>query len=429
MTAPQAPYPAPSAPPLPPPQKPPWSTAPHAASGPYGGGPTLLERLAAGRPTNFPSVGVWLKAGIFRNWRGAVTALAAAWFYVPAAVLYAVSLALMLGLLALFYSAFGSLVGSDVPGTLDDLPVVGDALGNLVLRSGGVMLTMVAVVVGAVLGLVIGFALVFAGPFEQGVVQGLSTLLGIIIGGTLVGLAYTLYRVACEGRILRVMGVRRLSRREADLLLPIVRDCAARLGLVNHPPLLIDDRREPNAVAYTRHIVVNQGLLEEFNYDREAIAAIVCHELVHWRNGDPISATFVRGVALPLYLVQAGAGWLLQRTTGSILRFAVWSVFWPVFVTVKYMVMPMQAADSRQAEYRADQGAVLAGHRTGMRRVLTRFRQSFEGGRNGWDAAVCATHPPNELRLERLEEPGVRYCLPDEEAPPLPLPVALVREG
>jgi len=291
------------------------------------------------------------------------------------------------------------------------------------------MLTVVAVLVGAVLGLVLGFVSVFAGPFEQGVIQGLSTVLGVIIGGVLVGLAYTLYRVACEGRILRVTGARRLSRREADLLLPIVYDCAARLGLANHPPLLIDDRREPNAVAYTRHIVVNQGLLEEFNYDREAIAAVICHELVHWRNGDPLSTAFVRGVALPLYLIQAGAGWLLQRATHSILRFAVWSVFWPVFVTVRYLVMPMQAAESRQAEYLADRGAAVAGHRVGMRRVLTRFRQSFEVGRNGWDAAVCATHPPNELRLERLEEPGGRYSLPDEEAPPLPLPVAVVREG
>jgi Zn-dependent protease with chaperone function len=130
-------------------------------------------------------------------------------------------------------------------------------------------------------------------------------------------------------------------------------------------------------------------------------------------------------VALPLYLVQAGGGWLAARARNSVLRFLVWIAFWPVFVTVQYFVAPMQAADSRQAEYRADEGSVLAGHRTGMRRVLARFRRSFEGGRNGWVAAMCASHPPNELRLELLEEPGRDYQLPDDDAPALPLPVLL----
>jgi Zn-dependent protease with chaperone function len=130
-------------------------------------------------------------------------------------------------------------------------------------------------------------------------------------------------------------------------------------------------------------------------------------------------------VALPLYLVQAGGGWLAVRARNSVLRFLVWLVFWPVFVTVQYFVVPMQAADSRKAEYRADEGSVLAGHRAGMRRVLAHFRRSFEGGRNGWVAAICASHPPNELRLERLEEPGRDYSLPDQDAPALPLPVLL----
>jgi Zn-dependent protease with chaperone function len=130
-------------------------------------------------------------------------------------------------------------------------------------------------------------------------------------------------------------------------------------------------------------------------------------------------------VALPLYLVQAGGGWLHARARSSVLRFLVWLAFWPVFLTVRYFVVPMQAADARQAEYRADEGAVLAGHRVGMRRVLARFRRSFEGGRNGWVLAICASHPPNELRLECLEEPGHDYPLPDEDAPALPLPVLL----
>jgi len=385
--------------------------------------PPLVERLTEGRPTNFPSAVAWFRIGILRNLRGALTALVTAWFYVPAALASAAALAILAGAAGFVYSGISG--DEPLPTELEAFPFIGDALHNLLLRSNGVFAAMLGVVVGALLGFVIGIVWVFLGPFEDGLVDGVATVLGALALGVVVGLAYTIYRVVLERRILQITGARRLSRREAAFLLPLVAEAAARLGLPNHPPVLIDDARDPNAFAYTRHIVVNQGLLDEFNYERQPIAAVLAHELVHWRNGDPISAAFVRGVALPLYLVQAGAGWLRDRARNSLLRFLVWTVFWPVFVTVRYVVVPMQAADSRQAEYRADEGAVLAGHRAGMRRVLTHFRRSFEGGRNGWVAAVCASHPPNELRLERLEEPGRDYPLPDDDAPALPLPVLL----
>lgn len=383
----------------------------------------LVERLTTGRPTNFPSAVGWLRSGLTRNLRGTLGSLIAAWFYVPAALASAVLLAFCAAVVAYFYSGFKG--QNSLPSQIRDIPLVGDAMQNLLFRSGGVEAALVGLIVGAVLGFVIGVVWVFLGPFQDSVAQGIATVLGAIVLGIVVGLLYTIYRVIFERRILHVTGARRPSRREAAFLLPLVADAAARLGLPNHPPVLVDDTRDPNAFAYTRHIVVNQGLLDEFNYEREPIAAVLAHELVHWRNGDPISAAFVRGVALPLYLVQASAGWLRDRANNSLLRFLIWLVFWPVFITVQYFVVPMQAADSRQAEYRADEGAVRAGHRAGMRRVLAHFRRSFEGGRNGWVAAVCASHPPNELRLERMEEPGRDYPLPDEDAPALPLPVLL----
>lgn len=383
----------------------------------------MIERLAAGRPSNFPSALVWLRSGLLRNLRGTLAALVAAWFYVPAALASAALLAIGAGVFGYLYSGLEG--ERALPQQVRDVPLLGDAMQNLLVRSGGVEMAVTGVILGAVVGFVLGITWVFLGPFQHGLLDGLATVLGAIALGVVVGLLYTVYRVVFERRILAVTGARRLSRREAELLLPLLSDAAARLGLPNYPPLLIDDTRDPNAFAYSRHIVVNQGLLEEFGYEREPIAAVLAHELVHWRNGDAISAAFVRGVGLPLYLVQAGGGWLAARARNSVLRFLVWIAFWPVFVTVRYFVAPMQAADSRRAEYRADEGSVLAGHRAGMRKVLARFRRSFEGGRNGWVAAMCASHPPNELRLEQLEEPGCDYPLPDEEAPALPLPVLL----
>lgn len=383
----------------------------------------LAERLTEGRPTHFPSALQWLRAGVLRNLRGTIAALIAAWFYVPAALASAAFLAIVAGVAAYFYSGFSG--DRSLPQQIRDVPLLGDAMQNLLLRSGGVEAAVLGVLLGGVLGFLVGIIWVFLGPFQNGVLDGLATVLGAIVLGIVVGLLYTVYRVVFERRILAVTGARRLSRREAEFLIPLVADAAARLGLENHPAVLVDDAREPNAFAHTRHLVVNQGLLEEFGYEREPIAAVLTHELVHWRNGDAISAAFVRGVALPLYLVQAGGGWLAARARNSVLRFLIWLAFWPVFVTVRYFVAPMQAADSRDAEYRADEGAVLAGHRAGMRQVLAHFRRSFEGGRNGWVAAMCASHPPNELRLEALEEPGHDYPLPDEDAPALPLPVLL----
>ncbi|MEU6797156.1 M48 family metalloprotease [Nonomuraea wenchangensis] len=380
-------------------------------SGPIGQRLPLLERLLTGRPTGFPSLLTWLELGILRNLRGALTALIAAWLYIPVALTAAVTFGLYGAMLATVFSA------TSPDGTIFaflDIPPLSDALATLSSKTGGVGVTVAGAALGMAIGFLLGLAWVFLGPFEDGLIDGFAVLLATIAMGVIVGLIYTLYRMVFERKLLHITGARRMSRREAALILPLVEEAAARLKLPNHPPVLVDDSDEPGAFAYTRHIVITRGFLEHFAYDREAISAVLAHELVHWRNGDPISAGFVRGVALPLYVVQAAAGFLLNQTRNSLLRFLLWTMFWPVFVTVRYLVVPMQATDSREAEYRADQGAVLAGYRAGMRQVLSSFRRSFEGGRNGWAAAICASHPPYELRLERLEEPGRDYSLPED---------------
>ncbi len=384
------------------------SPAPIKSSSPF------IERLLGGRPPGFPSLLVWLELGILRNPYGMLTALVAAWLYIPAALAAAVSLGLYGALLATIFSVVSG--DATIFASRVDIPLFGDAIASLSAKTSGVGAAVAGAMAGMAIGLILGLLWIFIGPFQDGLIDGLAVILATIAMGIGVGLLYTLYRVLLERRLLQITGARRLSRREAELILPLVEEAAARLKLAGHPPVLIDDTDDPGAFAYTRHIVITRGFLEDFAYDREAIRAVLAHELVHWHNGDPISALFIRGVALPLYLVQAAAGFLLNQTGNSLLRFLVWTVFWPVFVTVRYLVVPAQAVESRQAEYRADQGAVLAGYRSGMRQVLSRFRRSFEGGRNGWAAAICASHPPFELRLERLEEPGGAYPLPEDES-------------
>lgn len=383
------------------------------------------SRLAAGRPDYYPSTRAWLGVGIGRNWRGVLGALIATYLYLPVAILMSVASAVVLGVIG-FIGGLGSSLWRDITSPVLRLPLVGEVVEAFLLRTSGIVGALAGILLGLVLGFIGALLFFWWFRFSDDALAGAGWVFGAIVAGLLVGLAYTLGRVAVEGRLLRLAGARRMSRRERALIEPIVGACVRRLGLTSHPPILIDDSRQPSVAAHTRHIVISQGLLEEFDYDREVIAGVLCHQLVHWRNGDPISATFVTGVALPLYLVYE----VLSRVTrsvqsqlGTALMFAPlallgWAAFWPVMVTVKYFVLPLQTADVRRAEFRADQGAVLAGHREGLRRALVRLGQSFEAGRSGWSAGLRATIPPSELRLELLEDPTGSYPLPDPDRPP-----------
>lgn len=375
--------------------------------------PPGAERLVAGRPRHFPTAFAWLSVGMGRNWRGVVGALIGTWFYLPFALFAAAVAGVLLGIAGFF----GGLAISrqDIPPVIADLPVLGPALDTFLLRGGGVIGGLLGIALGLVLGFVGALLWFWDREFSQDPVAGAGWLLGVVAAGLLVGAAYTVYRVVFERTLVRAAGARRLSRREQALLLPIVLVCARRLGLPNHPPILIDDSPEPTALAYTRHIVLSRGLLDEFGYDREVIAGVVSHALVHWRNGDAISATFVRGVALPLYLIYGFAGWVMQKVKHPLVVLLLWLALWPVLLTVRFFIMPLQAADARRAEFRADQGAVLAGYRDGLRRVIARLGRSFEASQNGWSRALSTTHPPSELRLERLEDPARQYPLPDPD--------------
>jgi Zn-dependent protease with chaperone function len=102
---------------------------------------------------------------------------------------------------------------------------------------------------------------------------------------------------------------------------------------------------------------------------------------------------------------------VLRVFDNVIIRFFAMCVAWPVLIAVRYFVVPMQRATSRAAEYRADQGAVRAGHLDGIRHVLEELKGTFDGSSTGWDATICASHPPFEHRLERLELRHVEYPL------------------
>ncbi|MGC5308855.1 M48 family metalloprotease [Micromonospora zamorensis] len=355
----------------------------------------------ADRPPGYPSALVWLRAGILRDWRGVLGAFFATWFYLPVALLLAFWGGLILAVSGLFAGGLGA--DDQLPQALRDAPLIGPLLEAFLTRSGGVL----GGVVGFVVGFLGGFLAVLVVPWlgaDAGPLTVVTGLVGTAVAAALIGVLYTLYRVLLEPRLLVISGARQPSRREYARLRPVLDDCARRLGLPSVPRLLIeDDPVLSNARTYARHVVVTTAVLTEPD---DEIAALFSHELVHWRTGDEITSAFVRGVGLPLTLAHALPTWLMRTFPHPATNFVVFLFFWPVLLTMRYVVLPLHARDVRAAEYRADLGAVLTGHVEGMRRVLER-RLSFETGRSGWDEAVCATHPPHELRLDALERASV----------------------
>jgi Zn-dependent protease with chaperone function len=228
----------------------------------------------------------------------------------------------------------------------------------------------------------------------------------------IIALLYTAYAMRFERRRLELTGARRPSRREAELVDPIVDACVTRLGLAHRPVLLIRDDSDPGAMGHTRHIVVSTGLLQEFDFDPEPIGAVLGHELVHVANGDAVAHVFVKGLAWPLYLSYSVLSAIPRLVGHTFMKVLVWLFFWPIMFSVQGVLMPIQSADFRRSEYRADMGAILAGHRRGIRMLLGRMK-AIDASPSGWDAAICRTSPPSELRLERLEEPDTPYGLPD----------------
>lgn len=393
-------------------------TTPPAPPAPPADLPALVPPEPGTVPAG-PGPRAMLAAVVLRNVRGTVAGIVGAWFNVPFVLLLGAIGGVIGGLTG---AVSGTVVGVGVTKRIDvfltyvfPLPVsAADLLPTAGAQIGGIVGALLGAINGA---LTLGW-MAAVWPWEQlwrgDPLWPVAAFVGQVVTALVVGALYVGWSWVSEPLRLRVSGARRLSRREAQWLMPVVREAGDRLGLTTLPRVLLDDRRDANASAGIRHIVINQGLIEQLGYDREQIGAVIAHELVHWRDGDAVAASWARGVALPLYLLYELAARLLSMARWRPLAFVVRFLFWSIIVTARRIVIPVQAGTWRDAEYRADAIAAQAGYGEGLRRALGYVRQSFDGQRSGWDAAVLATHPPTELRLEALEQQGRRYPLRED---------------
>ncbi len=397
----------------------------------------------AGRVPRGPGAGTWLGGILLRNLRGTLAGLFAAWFNVPFVVMMA-GVGAVFGAMAGTVS--GTFAGPTVLGRIDTfftwifpLPVKAqDLLPTAGAQIGGIIGGLLGALNGGLTLAWMAFAYPWEALYAGDPMWPLAVALGQVVTALFVGFLYTGVVAWTEPLWLQISGARRLSRREAAWLMPIVYECGARMGLPTLPRVMVNDRREVSAEARLRHIVIYRGLLDEFSYDRYAISGVIAHELAHWSEGHVVTRTFSAGVALPLVILyqifarltgltigvkETEAGGLPGRVvvqsvnvTVKVVRLIAWLLGWSVIVTARYLVAPVQAGAMRSMEYQADAIAKAAGYGDGLHMVLTRLRRSFDRERAGWDEAVLAAHPRNELRLERLERPGRRYVLPDHHA-------------
>jgi Zn-dependent protease with chaperone function len=378
-----------------------------------------LPAPVPGRTARGPGARAWVRATIGRNVSGTIAGIVGAWFGVPMVLLMGGIGAIVGGLAGV---VSGTLIGSAMLGRIDvllgyvfPLPVkAGDLLPTAAAQIGGIVGGLAGMVNGAFELGTMTLVYPWRKLYDGDPLWPVAVLLGQVLVALVVGALYVWWCAATEATWLRIGGARRLSRREADWLLPILTEAGQRLGLTGLPRLLIDDRREPNAATGIRHIVINQGLLEQLDHDREQIAGVLAHELAHWRDGDAIALAWAKGVALPLYLAFELAEKLLHAARIRPLQVIIRVLLWSVLVTVRYGVLPAQSRMWRGQEYRADAAAAAAGYAPGLRQALTYLRGSFDGQRSGWDRTLLASHPPNELRLERLEEQNRVYPMNED---------------
>jgi heat shock protein HtpX len=190
------------------------------------------------------------------------------------------------------------------------------------------------------------------------------------------------------------------------------------------PQVAIYEAPDPNAFATGARrdaalVAVSTGLLR--NMTRDEVEAVLGHEISHVANGDMVTLTLIQGV-LNTFVI------FLSRVVGDVVDRAVFRkegqghgpAFFLISIAAQVLLGILASVVvmwfSRQREFRADAGGARLAGREKMIAALERLRKGPNqplpdqlaafgisgGGRRGW-MQLFASHPPLELRIERLK--------------------------
>ncbi len=263
-------------------------------------------------------------------------------------------------------------------------------------------------VVGVFVGALYGLAFIYTEFFNN-----LLTIIVGLISGLIVSLFSLWLIVHFEDQLLRLRGYRELSRREKQLIDPIVDDILQRMSIAGPRPIFyVSDSKEPGAWTHANSIVLAKGLLGVYDdsenppmpdMPHNAFAAVVAHEISHWARADGVGIRAVWACCWPIVAVYNFAC-ILGRSPNRKFTTLGWILFWPAWVSIKLMIFTLASA-MRTSEYEADARTASLGdeYRVGLRTALGEFQEDWERPRTGWEDVLQATHPSIEHRLQQLE--------------------------
>jgi Zn-dependent protease with chaperone function len=379
----------------------------------------LLAWRLPGLPDNAEGVPMgtlqWLLASCLRMPFGTMAALLTAW----TGLIVALWVGAVSAIGSIVVTAFGISVSGHLAG-----------IASFTSRTSGGIVFLSALIAGA-----IGFGTGFSATYASSLFGGLSVVAAALFVGIVIGLVFGLLGTVLEPTLLSWRGYRRPSEREWNRHLSnAMQTVVDNMQLRTTPDLRIFDTAIPQAWAYSRTIVISKGLLE--GLDAGELAGVLAHEMTHWRRGDGLALRMIWCFAWPVAVCYSVGMFLsgsrygpqaagladdggvraagtphsdaksVTRATVSFLGFLGWMLLWPAWLLTRLVVVPATSVDSRNVEAEADAGAADAGLEAGLVRALEKL-SAFEQARNAWDAAIVASHPPIELRIEALEERSV----------------------
>jgi heat shock protein HtpX len=254
---------------------------------------------------------------------------------------------------------------------------------------------------------------------QGGSLEGLLVFAALFgFGGALISLAISKWMAV------RTLGVRIIRQPETateQWLLDTVHSLAAKAG-VGMPEVGIFDSPQPNAFATgprrdSALVAVSTGLLASM--DRDAIQAVLGHELTHVANGDMVTLALIQGVVNTFVI-------FLSRIIGNIVDRSMSrdsdgrGPAYFITVLVSQLVLGILATIivmwfSRRREFRADAGGAHLAGRERMIAALERLKVAHDsplpaqlnafgisGGEAGGLQRLFMSHPPLEDRIAAL---------------------------
>lgn len=210
-------------------------------------------------------------------------------------------------------------------------------------------------------------------------------------------------------------------------LVVTVQNLSRAAGLPKTPQIGIYNNPEVNAFATgptkSRSLVaVSSGLLQRMQ--KADVEGVLGHEIAHIANGDMVTMTLLQGVinAFVMFFARVIAFAVSQALRSDrddrgsyMVQFAVTIVMEILLSLLGAIVV---AAFSRHREFRADRGGAQYAGRQKMIGALEALRQTTQlidtkhaqmatfkiAGKRGGLAALFSSHPPLEVRIQKLRE-------------------------